>query len=276
MKNITLVTVLYIISRVSYRFIQLAILLAIISELFISNGKIGNFHNTVHHSKGYPLTTRIQLNTPDTLINYKNANHNGSGFVSKSEYREDAKEFNKIHQNNNLNKTYQINQLKIYGKRFEDLNSKIEKINIQDYNSEVDVIINPKDVFFKSILILKTYLKLLLLLFITHQCMHLFLNLKNKFAFDIQLNRKIRNIGYSLIVYQSINMIASFIVTHYIWIIEYQHFIPNIKNSMFKFMSFTPVVEYNWKTLFLGLCLIVVAKLLNYGYDLQNENELTI
>lgn len=274
--NNKLTTALYIISRLSYRFAQLLILSIILFECFTQNGEIGNFSSSIHHSKGYPIKARIQLDIPDTLIIYKNKLLNSSGAISKSDYKEWIDDFNKIKKDKQLDKTYQINEFNIYKKGSKDVSKEINNLKVQTEDSEINLIINPKNLFFKSILILKNYLTLAVLLFVSYQCMYLFKQLKENFIFDKLLNRRIKNIGFSLIIFQIIKIFVSIITIQNLSSINYQHYIPSIDNTRFNFMHLYPVIDYNIQSLFLGLSLIVLSKLLSYGYDLQNENELTI
>jgi hypothetical protein len=274
-KNNRLVTILYIVSRISLRFTQLILLFVLVFE-FIPNGIIGNFHSTVHHSKGYPLQAKIQLNIPDTLINYKNKSSTSFGAALKTGTKQFDDNFNRIKKDNQLIKTYQVNTFEIYGSKFKDIKKEFDNVKIQNSSSELNIIVNPKNLFFKSILIVKTYSILVLILFVTYQCMHLFKELKTNFSFSRLLNQRIQNIGYSLIAFQVANMIFSIITMQFISRINYHHHLPSIKNSNFQFMNLSTTIEYNLEILFLGLCLVVLSKLLSYGYDLQNENELTI
>jgi hypothetical protein len=274
--NYKLVTLLYVLSRLGYRLAQFFILLAIFFEFFTPNGEIGNFSFTTHHSKGYLIKARIQLSIPDTLIIFKNKMLHSSGTISKTENKEANADFNRIKKDKQFNKTYQINNFNLYNDGFKDVSKEINNVKIQTQDSEINIVINPKNVFFKSILMLKSYLALALLLFITYQCMHLFKQLNKDFVFYKLLNRRIQNIGFSLITFQAVSIIVSMITIQNLQRIDYHHNIPSIDNSRFKFMNLSPVIEYNLETLFLGLCLVVLAKLLSFGYDLQNENNLTI
>lgn len=274
--NNKLVRVLYVISRLGYRFAQFFILYALFFEFFAPNGEIGNFSSSTHHSKGYPIKARIQLSIPDTLIIFKNKILRSSGTIIKTENKDWIEDFNKIKKDKQYDKTYQINNFNLYRDGFNDVSKEIKNVKVQTEDSEINIVINPKNVFFKSILMLKSYLGLALLLFITYQCMHLFKQLNKNFVFDKLLNRRIQNIGFSLIFFQVVKMIVSIITIQNLSRIDYHHYIPSIDNSKFDFMNLSPIVEYNLETLFLGLCLVVLAKLLSYGYDLQNDNELTI
>jgi hypothetical protein len=149
-------------------------------------------------------------------------------------------------------------------------------LEIECVGSEINVIINPKNIYFKAVLILKSYLSYALFLFIYYQFMQLFQQLKENFVFDQILSQRILNIGYSLLICQVIGIIISIITTQHLSQIDYYHYTPLIENSKFKFMNLQPIIEYNYDTLFLGLCLIFLSRLLSYGLYVQKENDLTI
>ncbi|WP_281231468.1 DUF2975 domain-containing protein [Flavobacterium gelatinilyticum] len=271
--NKRLLTTLYIISRISLRITQLIFLLAVFFE-FTPKGGLGHFSSTMHHSKGYPVDVKIQLNIPDTLINYRNNNENG--LIIKSNNQDLQERFNKIKTDTLYSKTFQINRFEVYDNKYHEIKKEIVRPTVQYKNSEIEIILNPKDSFFKCILILKNYLSLILIMFVSLQFMRLFKELRTNFVFNDLLKKRIKNIGYSLIAYQIVNFIASLITMQYLSIIKYYHYLPNIAYSTFNFMNLTSTPEYNITILFLGLCCLVLARLLKYGSDLQNENELTI
>ncbi|WJS95584.1 DUF2975 domain-containing protein [Flavobacterium johnsoniae] len=273
--NNRLITVLYVISRLSFRFSQLILLFAIIFEC-IPNGTLGSWNSTMHHSKGYSITTQLQLDIPDTLITYKNEQLKINGSVSNFYSKEHNNYFNKIKNDSTLKKKYQINTFEVRDQKYIDVKKEFKNIKIQNTNSTADVIINPKDYFLKAVLIIKSYLTLILVLFVSYQCMRLFEQLRTNFAFDILLNERIKKIGYSFIMFQVANLIISYIITQYFSNIDYFHYTDLISNGKFHFMNLKPVLEYNLQIIFLGLCLVVLSKLLNHGYNLQNENDLTI
>lgn len=274
--NNKLITVLYILSRLGFRIILLFIILAVFFEFFTPNGEIGTFSIGAHHSKGYAIKARIHLIIPDTLIVFKSINSNSSGFTTKTENLKLNEDFNKIKKDNQLHKTYQINSFTIYKDGLQDVSKQIENVKIQGSDSEINIVINPKNIFFKLVLMLKNYLALALYLFICYQCMQLFNQLKKNFVFDKILIKRIQNIGFSLIIFQVIGVIVSIFTTQNFSRIDYYRYIPSIDNSRFRFMNLEPYIEYNIETLFLGLSLIVLAKLLSYGLNLQQENDLMI
>ncbi|MEL1255671.1 DUF2975 domain-containing protein [Flavobacterium sp. DGU38] len=271
--NSRLLTVLYIISRLSFRLCQLVLLFTLCFE-FIPNGSFKNFDSSTHHSKGYPVKAQIQLNIPDTLINYKGKFN--KGIVLKSKNEEANELFNEVKKDTQYVKTYQINSFEIYNDKEFEIKKETINPTVKDYNAEIKLTLNPKDFFFKSVLILKNYLSLILILFVVFQFMRFFKQLREDFVFNDLLNKRIKNIGYSLIAYQLVNLVASVITMQYISGIIYTHSISSIEESKFNFMNLTTIPEYNFEVLFFGLCCLVLAKLLNYGYDLQNENDLTI
>lgn len=144
--NNRLISVLYIVSRLSFRFAQLILLFILVFE-FIPNGTLGNFNSSVHHSKGYKLTTQIQLSLPDTLITYKNDLTKSSGLVSKADAKEYNNHFNQVKNDTSLKKTYHINKFEIYNKNFVDVKKEFSNLKIQGSDSTLDIIINPKDYF---------------------------------------------------------------------------------------------------------------------------------
>ncbi|CAM3651585.1 DUF2975 domain-containing protein [Flavobacterium chungbukense] len=273
--NSRIISVLYIVSRLTFRFSQLILLFILVFEC-IPSGTLGSWSSSIHHTKGYKINTQIQLSVPDSLIIYKSKINKGSGFVSKSETKKINDHFNRVKKDTTLKKTYQINTYEIYNKNFVDVKQEFKNLNIQGTDSTLEIIINPKDYFFKSILILKNYLYLIVLLFVSYQCMRLFNQLRDNFAFDMALTQRIQKIGYSLIAYPVINLIFCYIIMQYFSRINYYHYTNSIYIQGFNFMNLTPVLEYNLQTLFLGLSLVVLGKLLNHGYNLQNENDLTI
>lgn len=277
--NNRLITILYIISRLTFRFSQLVLLFVLIFEC-IPNGALGSWRSNMHHTKGYKINTQIQLSVPDSLIIYKSKIDKSAGYVSKSGIKEFDDHFdhhfNRIKNDTTLKKTYQINTFEIYNKNFVDVKKEFKNVNIQNTDSTVEIIINPKDSFLKSILILKNYLYLIILLFVSFQCMRLFKQLKDNFAFDIVLTQRIQKIGYSLVAFPVLNMIFCYIIMQYFTRINYHHYTNSIYGQGYNFMNLTPVFEYNLQTLFLGLSLVVLGKLLKHGYNLQNENDLTI
>lgn len=153
---------------------------------------------------------------------------------------------------------------------------KIATIEPQKFGSEIIVLVNPKEVFFKLILILKTYVNLVFLLFASYQFMQLFKQLKNLFIFDPMLTRIIRRIGFSILILQTLKIVFSLITIYHVTNIYYCHYISSVQNSEFRFMNFNVVLDYHLLVIFVGLSLLFLAKLLDYGNDIQQDNELTI
>jgi hypothetical protein len=275
-KNNNLITVLYILARFSYRIILLFIIFALFFELFTANGEIGTFSAGAHHSKGYSVKAKVNFAIPDTLIIYQSENSKSAGTVTKTENLKWNQDFNIIKNNEQLNKTYQINNFRIYNKELKSVNNEVESIKIAEGGSEINIILNPKNIYFKSVLLIKSYAILLLLLFVCYQLMKLFEQLRRSFIFDILLINKIRSVGYSLIITQIITIIVSIITYHNISKIYYYHYIPSVDQSKFRFMDLEPIIEYDVEQLFLGLSLLVLAKLISYGFTIQTENDLTV
>ena len=275
MKNYqNLISLLYILARFAFRMLIIWFVSQIFFEVFTPDGKIGNFESSSHHSKGYAVQAQIGLSFSDTVIHYKNKFK--SGTISKSDNFEEDDEFNKINANTSFQKTYQINNYDIWGYKYKRNSNKIATIEPQSFGSEISVIINPKEVFFKLILMLKTYLNLVFLIFVSYQFMQLFKKLKNKFNFDPIITTIIRRIGFSILILQVLKIVFSLITIYHITNIYYCHYIKSIQNSEFRFMNLNTILDFDLLVIFIGLSLLLLAKLLDYGYDIQQENDLTV
>lgn len=269
-KEYKLANRLYKITFFAFWFMILFSFIILFFDVFIENGKMEKFESITHHSKGYSIKARLQFNIPDTTIIY-NAN-NRSGRISNSNNKKLNQNFIDIKSDKSLIKSYQVNEISVYN-NFKNIDKLINKIEIQDRDSEIDIIVNPKNVVLKLILMSKTYLTLFLILFIVFQFKNLFKTLNQNFIFSKKLNQYIKSIGYSLLVYQLIILVLSILIMQYITRIDFNHFIPSIENSSFYFLSLYTEIDCNLLTIFVGLCLIVLSKLLEYGYEMQDEND---
>lgn len=271
-KKYKLASRLCIITSIAFWFLTLFSMNILFFDIFTSNGKIGNFYSASHHSKGYPIKAKIQFKIPDSTIIYNGIDKSGS--IVSSDHNKMTKEFKTIKADKNLIKTYQINKISAYNglKKMDSLN----RVSIEGSSAEIDIIFNPKDTLFKLILIFKTYVTLLTALFVLFQLKNLFKTLNQNFKFSLKLNNYIKKIGYALLTYQIIKILISVLILQFITRIEFNHFIPSIKNSNFNFMSLYLEIDFNLMTIFVGLSLIILSKLLKYGYEIQEESELMI
>jgi hypothetical protein len=100
-----------------------------------------------------------------------------------------------------------------------------------------------------------------------------FKSLKNDFSFNRTVSRKLLIIGNVILCYQLINFVLCLIITQFYWHIRVESITSSQKTEMY---SLIPSAEFNLGLVILSLALIVISRLLNYGHDLQEENELTI
>lgn len=265
-----LVNTLSIVSKLSFWFIIVFTSIVLLFDVFSNDGQIGNFYSSSHTSKGYPITAKIQFHIPDTLFEFK-----GRGSFSSTTDNKFRKSFEKIQKDSTITKTIKINKTSI-NNDFEEITNKFHKLNTQNLSSEIEININPKDKLFKVILILKSYFSLIILIIIIYQLKQIFNQLKTNFNFDKQINRRIKLIGYSLILSQIIIILISIYIKINISRIEFEHYIENIENSIFRFMTLYLEIDLNLIPIFIGCSLLLLSKLLQYGVNIQEENELTI
>lgn len=273
--NNKLVRVIYTILNLSFWLFTLIITMIIVFDLFVEKGDYENIRTSPHHSEGYKISSQIQFHIPDTVIKFKSINGNKSGNISYSENRSFKKSYEEISNDSLLQKTYLINEVKL-NNEFEDITHGFYKINSEHLSAEINIPINPKDNVFKIILILNAYLPILLLLYITFQLKIIFLNLKNNFKFNNELYKRIKLIGYSLIIFQTLLILISIFIRYKITSIDFIHYIQNTENSIFKFMTLNVDINFDFIPFLIGSCLLILSNLLKYGNNIQEENELTI
>ena len=269
-KKSKLAHLLFTISNVIFWVLLVFTATILLFDTFIKEGKIENFKTTAHHSIGYPVNAKMQFHHPDTLILYYGENIDGN--ISNYANNET---FQKIKNDTALTKTFQINNAFIYDYN-DDIASAFYKINKENLIGEINVSILPKDNFFKLILLLKTYLLLFISLFVAYQLRRIFANLKANFSFNFQISNGINCIGYSLIIFQFITTLISIFVKFKVSRINFTHYMPSIKDSMFNYLTLFIEIDFSFISVLLGLSLLLLSKLLVHGTEIQLENDLTL
>jgi Protein of unknown function (DUF2975) len=274
-----------LVSRLYYMSLGLLALFALNTLLTISldifqTKPFENFTSMPNHVTGYTMAANIRVNTFDTLINYRRGRVGSNGFESGSitlkngvDQWSDKKKIGSILTSTACEKAI-IRQTK-------DVHSDSE-FNVNPGNVELApvtakgyVLIKPKDIRLTLLLALRNYATTACILFILFQLTRLFKRLKNNFSFNSYLSRTIWLIGNCLLAYQILLFITGMIVTSFIENITYTEKIAGLPGSK-QVISMNISYDVSLITLFTGLALVVFSKLLNYGYELQQENDLTI
>ncbi len=274
-----------LVSRLYYMSLGLLALFALNTLLTISldifqTKPFENFTSMPNHVTGYSMAANIRVNTFDTLINYRRGRVGSNGFESGSitlkngvDQLSDKEKIGSILTSTAYEKAI-IRQTK-YVHSDSEFNVNPGNVELAPVTAKGYVLIKPKDIRLTLLLALRNYATTACILFILFQLTRLFKRLKNNFSFNSYLSRTIWLIGNCLLAYQMLLFITGMIVTSFIENITYTEKIAGLPGSK-QVISMNISYDVSLITLFTGLALVVFSKLLNYGYELQQENELTI
>ncbi|WP_417369343.1 DUF2975 domain-containing protein [Flavobacterium beibuense] len=177
-----------------------------------------------------------------------------------------------------------INEENIYLSKF--TNYKDGKVITEDYEKPDDrestllmrgeINIKPKNIFHKTILIVKYYLLFILGIFITWHIREFFKKLSIDFKFSPKHKKHLNTIAYSIMSFELLKFIVSLINKAYISNIKSIIYVPSIRDSNYTLLNFKITYDINLLPFFLGAIIICISKLLEYGQQLQEENDLTV
>lgn len=223
---------------------------------------------------GYSLPVGINLRIPDSTIVYKN-NNQIKVISSKKFSAKNEEQIKAIVNNPAYEKTIFKNQIKFENKDNQNINSEFGHVIVQSAGLTGNLYINPKDTTFRILLELKTYLLFLLSAFAFWHIAQFFKILSNNFSFSPKLKQKLYIIAGILLGYQIITFIINIASRYYIDKAAIISSISGIGGEK-EIVLFHPIYEVNWIVLLISLSIICIAKLLDHGYQIQNENDLTI
>ena len=264
---------LYIITTAIFIIAVLFSIHIIVCDIFVKPpSSLVSFPN---HNYGYSVPVKIQLNQPgDSTITYHNADRSKSGQigVTKHSDTETRQMFNNILKDTTYTKTLTIDSLTMHdGNKF--INKEFD--NIAFLKAEGYMILKPKDLKLTLLLATKNYLLLFTILFVLWSSSMFFRALTKDFSFSYAVSRRLWIVGNAILCYQVINWILCLIIQNYYEYIKVESLQPGIRNPIEMYKLY-PDTEFNIGLVILSLALIVISRLLDYGNDLQEENELTI
>ncbi|MDV6167546.1 DUF2975 domain-containing protein [Flavobacterium sp. DG1-102-2] len=230
---------------------------------------------TPNHNYGYSVPVSLQLNKPgDSTLVYKSNYNRGSGQISTGKSYPDTwhNEFYRKFNDSTLDKTLTVDSLTIFNDHFNKINSEFSDIKI--VNAEGFVVLNPKDYGLKILLSLKNYILLFVTIYVLWFTRSFFKKLNLQFSFNSASSRKLWVIGNAILSYQILNWILCIIIKQYYTRIVIDTFATNGHKS--KLYTLYPETEFSLGLVLLALSLIVISKLFSLGYNLQQENDLTV
>jgi len=263
---------LYIITTAAFVIVAIFTAYIVVCDIFVKpTNSLTSFPN---HNYGYTVPVKIQLNQPgDSTLTYHNSDHSKSGQMTTSKHftNEDKKMFQEILKDAAYSKTLIIDSLtmrrdnKIINKEFE---------NTAILKADGYMILNPKNLGIKFLLAAKNYLLLFAILFVLWSSRKFFKALTKDFSFSSTVSRRLWIIGNAILCYQVINWVLCLIIQDIYDYIRVESK-PTLGHHTEMYVIY-PDTEFNLGLVVLSLALIVISRLLDYGNDLQKENELTI
>lgn len=141
-------------------------------------------------------------------------------------------------------------------------------------STEGTMYVMPKSTF-ATFLILLQIISLPIAWFVVLRLLNLFLaRLETNFSFNHALSKYVKYMGNTLIIYQCIAFVTDKLIAANFAQMQYIPQISGCKPTAL--MEITPGSSTSFVVFFVGVLLLVVARLINHGYDLQQETELTI
>ncbi|MGY8910065.1 MAG: DUF2975 domain-containing protein [Flavobacteriales bacterium] len=126
--------------------------------------------------------------------------------------------------------------------------------------------------FYKICQILKNYLVFIFSILIFYYLKSIFKLLNKNINFSSKLSSKIKTLGILMIVWQIFSLILSIILGQYF---KYA-WLKNTVGLQDISIIINPRIEFNFTVFLIGISLIVLSILLKKGFNIQQENDLTI
>lgn len=271
MRNKILIAILYRFFAIAFWFTFIFFISGVAFEIFTEEGKIGNVSRVGHHSQGYaiPIKTNIQLrntvfNNQKTINIKKGVSESGREWSSgELVYFDEMPE--------KINKET-VNVLSFY------YHDKDEVFTTKEasFLGDTYLIVNSDKILPKLLLLLNAYVGIISLMFIFYFLKRIFKSLNEDLKFNSFLFKNVKYLGVVLIVKTVFTIVISFVFASYYSYIKTETLVANENfNAGFQF-SINPRIEFDFSLFLIGISLLVLASLLKAGTNLQQENELTI
>ncbi|MGQ2983464.1 DUF2975 domain-containing protein [Flavobacterium sp.] len=239
-----------------------------------------NFTFMPNHITGYTLPVKMNVTTFDTLVSYErpkieNTPSRRRTFILKtgSNTETERLEANSILNDPDYKTTFITRSKQVHSD--DEFNVNIGEIDMAPLSAEGFILVRPDSLWFTLLLAIRNYSTYAVVLFVLFWLMQLFRRLKNDFTFNASLSRSIWLIGNSLLLYQFLLLVTGTIIEKYISSVMITETAGDLYSGR-QIMSLSISFGGSIIMLFSGLALVVLSKLLNYGYELQQENDLTI
>ncbi len=259
--------ILHVIFSVLFYLLTLFFGFVLVLEGFTDDGAVGNFSSNFHSSRGYTLPVEFKIEPKAPMLD---------NYIHR-EYKEVI--------DDKGNKTYiKEPQYGIPVSSSDSLNYKTVVASMSYTSNNYDIISNtfygkgqvyvkPNTIFKRTVIILRTYLNLILLIVTFFLLKNIFKWLKKRIEFSQRLYRLIQSLGFVIL-----SGVLLTVISNYILGIAFSDTIINPINYNFHYVEITmsSYLGIDYSLILIGLSLIVLASLLKKGSRIEYDSKLTI
>lgn len=274
-----LLSILYYFSITCFGLSLIILIYSIGFDLFSDSSQIGNFVSGNHHSIGYSYPVDIQNSIPDSVITYQSEEYH-----QVLQYYRNSNNLSTVSTNQDTLKDKIVNKILVYPKLDKNITLITEKLensfpmsyNSTSLSSKGYVILNTNSLWMKTLLALRFYIGIILLIPIFYLLMVIFRKLRINLNFNKGLSNKTKAIGLLFLSSEIIKILLVLILSKYANAIRVESFL----NQKYLYggvqINITPRLDFDVALFTLGLTLVIIGYLFDKADNLKQENDLTI
>ncbi|MCW0482572.1 DUF2975 domain-containing protein [Gaoshiqia sediminis] len=271
--SINLVKVLKVLFRAAFLLSIVVGGVVLLMDIFSTDRNIGSFYSNAHHSAGYPMPVIVKVDFPDSIISYKYPG--GGGSITYGKGREIDVYMKELSDSlsmlPNVEKDVITNEARFYPEEARALQLGYSSLTTDGY-----LYFRSQNLFITFLMVLHTYLSLILFAVCFFQLWKIFASLERSFSFHVVIIKRLNWLGALLVLSELVKVAMHMIFRSYWGLAR----ITTLNNGRFVSsgvdLSFNPNLDVNWLLILLGLSVFVLSALLKIGYNLEQENQLTI
>ncbi|WP_430815789.1 DUF2975 domain-containing protein [Carboxylicivirga sp. RSCT41] len=254
----------------------LFLILAVVFEIFSKDGSIGSISMGTHHSKGYSLPVKVNINYPDSVFVYNRANHSSTvsyHYGSNQEFADSLRRQALVDYGSALtSSTYNRLKQRFVLKEDNDVTLICRSFSRLDGY----IVANSDNWMVKAMLIIYTYIHLILLVLVFYHLAGLFAILSKQLSFNGEIYREVNKISYLLIFYVLLKLVISVAMALFGWYIRFESYTNGIPNILPMNIDIRARIDFEFTLFIVGLSLWGLSALLKRGNFIELENNLTI
>jgi len=266
-----LITVLHSLFSFLFWLMTLLVIYIFVFEVFTSDGKIGSFKSENHHSNGYSIPVKFNINIRNAVFNnYKTVNKKEAVNIKGQRFSHGQLEYI-----NESPDDISIGNKNIISFHFD---GETEYFTTEDsnYYSQGYIITKSDNLLIKGLQMSRLYIVFISLAIMFCFLKRIFSLLKKDIAFSYLLYKNVKLLGLIIVLKEVLELTISYVLGKYYGIIDLEKLVDGKTFFGGVELSMNPRLEFNFTLFLVGLSIIVLATLLKSGNKLQQENDLTI